>query len=81
MHPDIQAAIRAAADSLGLSHTGIVSGPGHDAQSFADCCPAGIIFLPSKDGASHSPREHTAWQHCVDGANALLQTALRAAAG
>ncbi len=69
-----------ACDSLGFTHTPLVSGAGHDAQSFAQTCPVGMIFVPSVDGASHSPREFTSWEDCVNGANVLLQAALRFAA-
>jgi N-carbamoyl-L-amino-acid hydrolase len=54
-----------------------MSGAGHDGQSLADMCPVGMIFVPSVDGASHSPREFTKWEDCVNGANVLLQAALR----
>jgi acetylornithine deacetylase/succinyl-diaminopimelate desuccinylase-like protein len=53
------------------------SGAGHDGQSFDGLCPVGMIFVPSGDGASHSAREFTEWEDCVNGANVLLQTALR----
>lgn len=69
-----------ACDSLGLSHMPLVSGAGHDAQSLANQCPVGMIFVPSVAGASHSPREFTEWQDCVNGANVLLQAAVRFAA-
>jgi N-carbamoyl-L-amino-acid hydrolase len=57
----------------------LFSGAGHDGQSFDGICPAGMIFVPSKDGASHSPREFTDWQDCVNGANVLLQAVLKLA--
>jgi len=66
-----------ACDDLGLSHISLTSGAGHDGQSLADLCPVGMIFVPSVDGASHSPREFTKWEDCVNGANVLLQAALR----
>jgi N-carbamoyl-L-amino-acid hydrolase len=37
-------------------------------------------FVPSVDGVSHSAREFTEWQDCVNGANVLLHAALRLAA-
>jgi len=37
-----------------------------------------MFFIPSVGGASHSPREFSKWEHCVKGANVLLQAALRA---
>jgi beta-ureidopropionase / N-carbamoyl-L-amino-acid hydrolase len=64
---------------LGLSHVSLTSGAGHDGQSFDGLCPVGMIFVPSKNGASHSPREFTEWTDCVNGANVLLQAVLRLA--
>ncbi len=65
---------------LGLNYISLLtSGAGHDGQSFDGLCPVGMIFVPSKDGASHSAREFTEWKDCVNGANVLLQTVLRLA--
>ncbi len=72
-----RAAIAVAADSLALSHTPLFSGAGHDAQSLAPLTDAGMIFIPSRDGLSHSPLEFSEWSSCVDGANVLLQAALK----
>lgn len=72
-----QAAITAAADSLALTHTALHSGAGHDAQSLAPLTEAGMIFIPSRDGLSHSPDEFSAWEDCVNGANVLLRAALK----
>ena len=74
-----RAAIAAAAESLGLSHIAIPSGAGHDAQSLAPLTDAGMIFVPSRDGVSHSPLEFTEWEDCVNGANVLLRAALKMA--
>jgi N-carbamoyl-L-amino-acid hydrolase len=52
------------------------SGAGHDAQVMAALAPTGMIFVPSKDGRSHSAWESTAWDDVVDGANVLLHTLL-----
>lgn len=72
----VQAAIANACDRLGLGHIPLSSGAGHDAQSLAPLCPAGMLFVPSVDGISHSPHEHTSWPDCLNGANVLLQAAL-----
>jgi hydantoinase/carbamoylase family amidase len=69
-----------ACDALELTHMSLSSGAGHDGQSFDGICPVGMIFVPSKEGASHSAREFTAWEDCVNGANVLLQAVLRLAA-
>ena len=79
--PLAQAAIRAAAVQLGLRTIDLVSFAGHDAQPIAALCPTGMIFVPSVKGTSHSPDEFTPWLDCVNGANVLLQAALRMASG
>jgi len=79
MNDQVQGTFAEACDDLGLSQLSLTSGAGHDGQSFDGLCPVGMIFVPSKDGASHSAREFTKWEDCVNGANVLLQTALRMA--
>jgi N-carbamoyl-L-amino-acid hydrolase len=32
---------------------------GHDALSLLNCCPTGLIFVPSIDGLSHNAAEDT----------------------
>ncbi|MBD35647.1 MAG: Zn-dependent hydrolase [Actinobacteria bacterium] len=64
------------ASDLGLSTTHMPSGAGHDAQMLARVCPTGMIFVPSKDGISHNPNEHTDREDLVAGANVLLQSVL-----
>jgi beta-ureidopropionase / N-carbamoyl-L-amino-acid hydrolase len=74
--PAIQAKIETAATELGLKTMRLPSGAGHDAQMMAKIGPIGMIFVPSVDGISHSPKESTRWQDCANGANVLLQTIL-----
>jgi N-carbamoyl-L-amino-acid hydrolase len=69
-------AINASADELGIPATHLCSGAAHDAQIIAGITPAGMIFVPSKEGRSHSPAEWTAWQDIEAGANTLLNTLL-----
>ncbi|MEJ2162495.1 MAG: Zn-dependent hydrolase [Robiginitalea sp.] len=73
----IQAEIRLAADGLGLSHRQMQSGAGHDAQEMALICPAGMIFVPSKGGISHSPKEYSSPGDIANGANVLMATLLQ----
>ncbi len=75
MSKNFQKFLKRSAENLGLSTIALASGAGHDAQSLADLCPTGMIFIPSA-GGSHSPRESAEWQDCVNGANVLLQTVL-----
>jgi N-carbamoyl-L-amino-acid hydrolase len=79
MSDSVQRAFADSCDELGLTHTSLVSGAGHDGQSFAGICPMGMIFVPSVNGTSHSPYEFTKWKDCVNGADILLQTVLRLA--
>ncbi len=81
MSQQIQDVFHRAAKSLNLKTVPLASFAGHDAQSMASICPAGMIFIPSVDGASHSPREYTEWQDCVNGASVLLHAVLSMAIG
>jgi len=53
------------------------SGAGHDGQELADICPIGMIFIPSRDGISHSPREFSKPEDIANGANVLLRSLLK----
>jgi acetylornithine deacetylase/succinyl-diaminopimelate desuccinylase-like protein len=79
MDNHVRDAFASACDDLGFNYISLSSGAGHDGQSFDGICPVGMIFVPSKDGASHSAREFTEWEDCLNGANVLLQTVLRLA--
>lgn len=47
------------------------SGAGHDSQIFAPRVPTTMIFVPSIDGVSHNPAEHTEAEDIVPGIQAL----------
>ena len=79
--PRLRRIIAAAARALGLSTLELPSGAGHDAQDMATIAPAGMIFVPSAGGISHSPREYTAPGDVANGANVLLRTVLAIDAG
>ncbi|MEJ8825235.1 Zn-dependent hydrolase [Variovorax humicola] len=64
--------IEQSAARRGLSHRRMTSGAGHDAQMMARICPAAMVFVPSQQGISHNPREHTETADLVQGANVLL---------
>jgi N-carbamoyl-L-amino-acid hydrolase len=74
--PEIQSLIEEAAAGLGLKTMRLPSGAGHDAQMMARLGPMGMIFVPSQNGISHSPKELTLWPDVANGANVLLQTIL-----
>jgi N-carbamoyl-L-amino-acid hydrolase len=79
MADKIQAAFMEASQTLNVQSMKMVSGAGHDAQSLAAVCPTGMIFIPSIGGISHSPKEFSRWEDCVNGANVLLQAVLKLA--
>jgi len=68
--------IALSADALELSHQMMPSGAGHDAQDMTHIAPTGMIFVPSVDGVSHSPREFTSPGDMANGANVLLMSVL-----
>jgi N-carbamoyl-L-amino-acid hydrolase len=35
-----------------------------------------MLFVPSKDGISHNPREHTEPEQLIEGANVLMRVML-----
>jgi len=74
--PRIRDAIAGSAEKLGLSYKRMPSGAGHDAQSMAKIAPIGMIFIPSVDGVSHSPKEYSRPGDIENGANVLLHTIL-----
>jgi beta-ureidopropionase / N-carbamoyl-L-amino-acid hydrolase len=78
-HPDCINAVQAAAEKLGYSHMPAVSGAGHDAVYMARLAPAGMIFIPCKDGISHNEIEDAKPEHITAGCNVLLHAMLERA--
>jgi N-carbamoyl-L-amino-acid hydrolase len=78
-HPDCVGAVRKAADKLGYSTMDVVSGAGHDAIYVARLAPAGMIFVPCKDGISHNEIEDAQPAHLEAGCNVLLHAMLERA--
>jgi len=78
-HPEMIAAVGHAAAALGYSHMPTVSGAGHDAVYMARLAPAGMIFIPCKDGISHNEIEDAKPEHIAAGCNVLLHAMLERA--
>ena len=74
--PRLRDMVEESAHALGYSTQRMPSGAGHDAQSMAEIGPVGMIFVPSRDGISHSPDEWTAPDAVARGANVLLHAVL-----
>ncbi len=78
-HEDCVAAVARAAAKLGYSNMPAVSGAGHDAVYMAQLAPAGMIFIPCKDGISHNEIEDAKPEHITAGCNVLLHAMLERA--
>jgi allantoate deiminase len=80
LDPGLQDALEAAARDEGATTLRMPSGAGHDAMVLAHHVPAGMLFVPSRGGVSHSPAEFTSAEHCELGARVLAR-AVRALLG
>jgi N-carbamoyl-L-amino-acid hydrolase len=69
-------AVRSGAETLGYSAMEAVSGAGHDAVYMARLAPAGMVFVPCKDGISHNEIEDAKPEHLEAGCNVLLHAML-----
>eukprot|EP01031_Cornospumella_fuschlensis_P048544 gene48545-59447_t len=74
--PQLVSAIEAAVQRQGLSYRRMTSGAGHDAQMIARIAPAAMIFVPSRGGVSHNPREFTEDGQLLAGAQVLLDVVI-----
>ena len=78
-HADCVDAVARAAKSLGYSHMPAVSGAGHDAVYMARLAPAGMVFIPCKDGISHNEIEDATPADITAGCNVLMHAMLERA--
>lgn len=67
--------------SLKLPFLQMASGAAHDTQIISNITRAGMIFVPSKDGRSHSIAEWTDMDDIEKGANVALNSMYRIAGG
>ena len=77
--PECVQAVRSGAAKLGYTAMDVVSGAGHDAIYVARLAPAGMIFVPCKDGISHNEIEDAKSEHLEAGCNVLLHAMLERA--
>jgi N-carbamoyl-L-amino-acid hydrolase len=73
----IQAVIEDASAAAGLISTRLPSGAGHDGAFVSQLAPMGMIFVPCRDGRSHTPEEWAEPGDCANGARVLAETLLR----
>lgn len=80
MSPRLRESLHAASDRLGVDTLDLHSGAFHDTMLVADVTDAALLFAPSQDGVSHSPREWTDWADCAT-ATAVLAEAVASVGG
>ena len=68
------ATIETVAEDFGLSMSRLPSRASHDAQEIGRRWPMGMIFVPSREGLSHSAAEFTSDSQCLSGTAVLLHT-------
>ena len=64
-------------EELGIRYRVMTSGAGHDAQVVNAIVPAGMVFVPSKDGLSHVPEEWTSASDVARGVEVLYHAVRR----
>ncbi len=58
--------------SLGYKTMPMDSGAGHDVMNMAKKWPAGLLFIPCRDGLSHHPKEFTSIENLKKGTDILV---------
>ncbi|MFC7157459.1 Zn-dependent hydrolase [Halomarina halobia] len=76
MSPEIIRRLIGAVRDSGYDYRRMLSGAGHDAMNVAAVAPTGLLFVPSRDGVSHSPAEYTSPEDLYAGTR-VLEAALR----
>ena len=79
MDPRIRGLLRETIERMSLRYLEMPSGAGHDSEIIAQRFPTGMLFVPSRDGRSHTPDEYTPIEQIVPGVRALAGTLHRLA--
>jgi ureidoglycolate amidohydrolase len=73
-------AIRNACDAHGLKYLSMISRAYHDSLFMARIAPAGMLFIPCRNGHSHRPDEYASPEDIARGVLALAETLARLSA-
>lgn len=68
---DLQKQLAASLEKYGITPQYIPSGAGHDAMNLGRYLPVAMLFVRSKDGISHNPKEWSSLNDCVMGIHVL----------
>lgn len=71
IHESLQAGIAESLTKFNINPVYIPSGAGHDTMIVGTEMPAPMLFVRSRDGISHNPREWTSLNDCVHGVHVL----------
>lgn len=77
--PSVIQNLKNVADELKIPSLQMASGAAHDSQFMATITRAAMVFVPSKEGRSHSVAEWTDMEHIEKGANVMLNSLIRIA--
>jgi N-carbamoyl-L-amino-acid hydrolase len=72
----LQSVLVESAKRLGLRARSLASGAGHDMAFISQVAPAAMVFIPCKDGRSHTPEEWATADALAAGAEVLLEAIL-----
>jgi beta-ureidopropionase / N-carbamoyl-L-amino-acid hydrolase len=71
---ELRRALKRSAGELGLRSVELASGAGHDAAFMTRICPSAMVFVPCRDGKSHTPEEWADRDAIAAGAAVILDT-------
>jgi len=69
----LQDLIKQVCENKGIKYNEMSSFAGHDSRETAKKIPSALIFIPSQDGISHSPKEYTPDDDINKGVSVLLE--------
>lgn len=75
--PYLRAMLERSASSLRLSSKSMASGAGHDMAFMSLVAPAAMVFIPCKDGRSHTPEEWASAEALSAGTRVLYEAILQ----
>jgi beta-ureidopropionase / N-carbamoyl-L-amino-acid hydrolase len=75
--PMLMELLEATCDALGATHRRMASGAGHDMAWIARVAPSAMIFVPCRDGRSHTPEEWAEPEAFALGASVLFDAIRR----
>ena len=78
---EIRAVIASACEESGIRPYSLSSGAGHDGMHVVGLCPMGMVFVRSRGGISHNPKEWSSREDCEAGCDVLYSAVLALAGG